>query len=222
MSLYHLSILGELKASSLYIPQHFNFRDGPVAYLSNRTDVTSGLLIFIGAPFICTRVSVFSPLLPGPFAGTPQTYVKAGVLSGKLNPSLHVLTTTSAHRWLKLAGSHGWCLCLWVLVLETLRGVGYGEAFVKIKQRLPRGLVRHHAKHRLTEQQRSFIAKICTDTLKSVKYTKDNSKILCVQNRQLPPHSSLNRGMHYPFKPFTVLISATVLVGGRIFKCPTS
>lgn len=60
-------------------------------------------------------------------------------------------------------------------MLETLRGVGYGEAFSEIKQRLPCGLVRHHATHGHTipknDSQRSFVAKIYTHTLKSVKYT---------------------------------------------------
>lgn len=112
-------------------------------------------------------------------------------------------------------------------MLETLRGVGYGEAFSERKQRLPSGLVRHHATHGRTipknDSQRSFAAKIYTHTLKSVKYTSKTTASFHPRTKQkLPPHSSLNRGMHYPFKPFTALISATVLVGGRKFKCPTS
>ncbi len=144
------------------------------------------MLIFICASFICTQVSVSSPLLPGPFAGTPQTYVKAGVLSGKLNPSLHILTTTSAHRWFELAGSHGWCLWPWALVPEALGGVGYVEVFVKIKQRRPCGLVcatRTTHGHTIpkNDSQRSFIAKIYTHTNKSTKQT--NSDVLSVHNR---------------------------------------
>ncbi len=127
---------------------------------------------------------VSSPLLPGPFAGTPQTYVKAGVLSGKLNPSLHILTTTSAHRWFELAGSHGWCLWPWALVPEALGGVGYVEVFVKIKQRRPCGLVcatRTTHGHTIpkNDSQRSFIAKIYTHTLKSAKQTQQRQFYPC-------------------------------------------
>lgn len=83
-----------------------------VWHLSNAPDVT--IFIF----FHLYSLWVFSPLLPGPIAGNQsQTYVKAGVVSVKLNPLSQCLNrglSLEAHRWFKAVCSHGWCLWPWL------------------------------------------------------------------------------------------------------------